>query len=220
MGMVVVVAGGTGLVGSALVEQLCEDPEVERVVCVGRRAHPKVHAKLESRVVASLKDLTVDDIPKDVGVAFCALGTTMKQAGSREAFRDVDERAVLAFARAAKKRGARRFVLVSSIGADARSMTFYLRVKGEVEEAVRAIGFDAAHVLRPSFLDGPRREARAGEKIGMAVAHAAVRVLGTSWRYAPVTDQVVARAMRRVAKDDAPGFFIHESRELHTLGRP
>jgi uncharacterized protein YbjT (DUF2867 family) len=219
MGDVVVVAGGTGLVGSALVQQLCEDPEVERVVCVGRRAHPLQHPKLESRVVPVLKELKDDEIPKDATVAYCALGTTMKQAGSKEAFLDVDERAVLAFARACRKGGVRRFVLVSSIGADRRSMNFYLRVKGEVEEAVRALGFDGAHILRPSFLDGERREARTGEKLGMVVANAAMSVLGTSWRYAPIKDHVVARAMRRMARDVAPGFFVHESKELQSLGK-
>lgn len=212
------VAGGTGLVGTALVEQLLADDSVSRVVCIGRRPATQQHAKLESRVVPVLKDVRADDLPKDIDSAFCALGTTMKQAGSRDAFLDVDKHAVLAFARAARDNGARRFILVSSIGADQRSMNFYLRTKGEVEEALRSMGFHAVHVLRPSFLDGTRKEARTGEKLGLLVANAATGVLGRSWRYAPIHDHTVARAMRRFARDEAPGFFIHESPALHELG--
>ena len=223
MAQVVVVAGGTGLVGSALVAQLIADTDVERVVCVGRRAQPvppgAADSKLQSRVVPVLKNVSEDDLPKDADTAYCALGTTMKQAGSKDAFLDVDKHAVLAFARAARKNGARRFILVSSIGADPRSVNFYLRTKGEVEEALRAMGFASVHVLRPSFLDGPRQAARTGEKIGLVLANAAKGVLGTSWRYAPILDAVVARAMRKLAADSAPGFFIHESPALQKLGQ-
>jgi uncharacterized protein YbjT (DUF2867 family) len=220
MGAVVVVAGGTGLVGSALVAQLCEDPDVDRIVCVGRRAHPRTHPKLESRVVPVLKDLSDDDLPKDATAAFCALGTTRQKAGSKEGFLDVDERAVLAFARATRRCGVRRFVLVSSQGADERSVAFYMRVKGRVERELRALAFDATHVLRPTLLDGERLDARFGEKVGLTVMNALASVAGRQWRYAPVKDHVLARAMRRFAKDEAPGFFVHESDELQALGAP
>lgn len=216
---VVVVAGGTGLVGSALVAQLVDDSAVERVVCVGRRPHPHPSDKIQSRVIKQLSSVSASDLAsKDACDAFCALGTTLTAAGSREAFLDIEKRAVLAFARAARDNGVQRFLLVSSVGADARSPNFQLRTKGEVEDAVRELGFPALHVLRPAFLDGERMEPRPGEKLGLALANGVSAVVGNRWRLAPIKDDVVARAMVRLSRDDTRGVFVHESRALQALG--
>ena len=162
-------AGASGLVGGHLLQRLLADPRYKRVVTVSRKALGIEHPKLRSLITdfdaieAAMAGLgeTVDD-------AFCALGTTIKTAGSRAAFRRVDFGYVVAFARAARAVGARRFMLVSAIGASARSRIFYLRVKGETEEAVAALGYPALHIFRPGLLLGQRAESRPREALGMA----------------------------------------------------
>lgn len=211
MSRTVVIAGASGLVGGRCLAHLLAHPEVSRVVAFVRRPLGLQHDKLEERAFDAL------DVPKDVEDAYCALGTTMKKAGSREAFLQVDRDAVLRFARAARERGARRFILVSSLGADPRSINFYLRTKGEVERDVSALGFDAVHLLRPSILDGERAESRRGERLGLAVMRGVGRALGTGFKYAPIHVDTVGRAMVKLAFSDARGATVHESPALHTV---
>jgi uncharacterized protein YbjT (DUF2867 family) len=154
-------------------------------------------------------------------VALCCLGTTLRQAGSQAAFRAVDHDAVVAFARAARARGARRFVLVSSLGADPRSRTFYLRVKGEADDAVAGLGFEQVTILRPSMLDdeGTRPDHRRGERLALPVARLLFSVVGRTHRYAPIRAEVVARAMVRFAFDaTAERLRIVDSGALHAAG--
>lgn len=151
-GRVVAVAGATGLVGQHLLERLLADPDVSRVHVFGRRAPGREHPHLTIHLVdfASLPPLP----PLDE--AYLALGTTIRSAGSRPAFRAVDLDANLAFARAAVAAGARRLGLVSAMGADSDSPVFYNRVKGELEDALDALDLEALVVARPSLLLGDR----------------------------------------------------------------
>lgn len=211
-----VIAGATGLVGGRCLAHLLDDERVGRVVALVRRPLALAHPKLTARTV-DFAALSADAIPKDVDDAFCALGTTMKQAGSQEAFLAVDERAVLAFARACRQRGARRFVLVSSLGADPRSMNFYLRTKGQVEQAIAAMGYETLHVLQPSILDGERPERRPGEELGLTVMRGAARLFGAGWKYAPIPVDIVGKAMVRLAFSEVRGVHVHPSKALHAL---
>lgn len=221
-GRVAVLVGATGLVGGRCLHHLLAHPDVARVVVIGRRAVP-APAQAGDRLVQLLAPdlcdaVRLDEVmPKDVDDAYCALGTTIRKAGSRDAFLAVDKHAVLAFARAARAHGARRFVLVSSLGADARSMNFYLRTKGEVEQELATLGFDVLHILQPSILDGDRQESRPGERLGLAVAR---RLRGVLGRYAPIDVDVVGRAMVSLAFGEERGVRIHASDELQELGRP
>jgi uncharacterized protein YbjT (DUF2867 family) len=143
---------------------------------------------------------TVDD-------AFCALGTTIKTAGSRAAFRRVDFGYVVAFARAA---GARHFMLVSAIGASVRSRIFYLRVKGETEEAVAALGYPALHIFRPGLLLGHRAQSRPREALGMALApFLDPLMLGPAKAYRGIPADMVAAAMIAAAGTERTGRQIH-----------
>lgn len=200
-----IIAGASGVVGARALEHLLARPDVERVVALGRREIPVRNEKLLSRVV-DLRDpvAMAAQIPEGVTVALCALGTTMKQAGSKEAFRAVDLEAVVAFATAALGRGTRRFVLVSAIGADARSSNFYLRTKGEAEEALTRLGFEQFTVVRPSFIDdqGARTDHRLGERLALPVARAFFGLVGRTSRYAPVSADDIGRAMVRLAFDE------------------
>jgi uncharacterized protein YbjT (DUF2867 family) len=139
---------------------------------------------------------------------FCALGTTRREAGSREAFRRVDLDYPVALARAALARGARHFLLVSAVGAAPDSMFFYNRVKGEVEDAIAALGFRSVTIARPSLLLGPRDEPRLGEAIG--------RILGlvAPPRWRPVPAERVASGLVQAAKLDAPGVRYLENPAL------
>jgi uncharacterized protein YbjT (DUF2867 family) len=204
-------AGASGLVGGHLLQRLLADPRYKRVITVSRKALGIEHPKLRSLItdfdpieaaVAGL-DETVDD-------AFCALGTTIKTAGSRAAFRRVDFGYVVAFARAARAVGARRFMLVSAIGASARSRIFYLRVKGETEEAVAALGYPALHIFRPGLLLGQRAESRPREALGMALApFLNPLMLGPAKAYRGIPADTVAAAMIIAAGAERTGRQIH-----------
>jgi uncharacterized protein YbjT (DUF2867 family) len=209
------IAGATGLVGTDLVDALLEDETFARVVTVARRPVARTHAKLSQ--------ITVDFASLDPGVlpaatdAFCTLGTTMKRAGSREAFRAVDHDAVLAFARAVKSSGTTRFYVVTALGADARSRTFYNKVKGEVEEALRTVGFESLAILRPSLLLGERAESRPGERFAIVVTSALAPLL-RPLASRPIAVGTVARALRAIAHAPPTGARVYLSGELQELG--
>jgi uncharacterized protein YbjT (DUF2867 family) len=197
-------AGGSGLVGGDLLRLLVEDASFTSVSSVGRRTLPVVAAKVVQLTVDFADPNAFDGLDAP-DVAFSCLGTTIKKAGSPAAFRAVDHDAVLAFARAAHAKGARVFVHVSSLGADATSRQLYTRVKGQLEEAVAAVGFASVYALRPSILDGDRQESRPLERIGLSFARALSPVLG---RYRPTPSIAVARTMVAKAKEQAPGAHV------------
>lgn len=199
------VAGATGAVGRALLDLLLKDPVYERVVVVARRPTERRHDKLDWRVVdfdaleRSLVGLKADDV-------FSALGTTMKQAGSKQAFRKVDFEYVVALARAGRAAGAHCFVLNSSVGADAKASSFYLQVKGEAEAAVGALDYASASWVRPSLLLAERSERRWGEEAAAAVLPALSGLLrGSLQRYRAVPTHTVAQVMLGLAHARRPG---------------
>lgn len=159
---VVLVAGGSGFVGNLVLDILLDAPDIGRVFAVTRRPLAREHPRLANRIAqfermeSQLKGLTCH-------AALCSLGTTLRQAGSQQAFRQVDIDAVLAFAKTAKSAQAQRFVVVSSAAADPQSKNFYLRTKGEMEEALSTLGFASLDILQPSVLLGWRRELRPAE---------------------------------------------------------
>lgn len=206
-----VVAGGTGLVGIELVKLLLDDPRYARVVALTRRpgAIPP-HPKLEERVVAydRLEEAlagAAGDALRDADV-FCALGTTIRQAGSQEAFRQVDYAYPLALGRLAKASGAAQLLIVTAMGADPRSRIFYSRVKGDAEQALCGLGLPRLHIFRPSLLLGERQEVRAGERLAAALAplwSAALR--GPLRKYKPIAGRAVAMAMVHAAVSEEAG---------------
>jgi uncharacterized protein YbjT (DUF2867 family) len=200
-------AGGSGLVGGILLRELLADAEFSEITSVGRRVLPVADPRLSQAVVDFAAPGAFDALPA-ADVAFSCLGTTIRKAGSQEAFRAVDFSAVLAFARAARARGAGTFVHVSSIGADPRSRIFYSRVKGEVEGAVSDVGFASTCALRPSVLEGPRQESRPFEQVGLVLMRALAPVLG---KYRPTPAERVAAAMIAAAKEPRPGAHVLEA---------
>lgn len=163
-------AGATGLVGRGILAGLLADPQVTAVHTLGRRddhtPHPRLtHHRVDFAALPALPP--VDEV-------YLALGTTIKVAGSRPAFRAVDYQANLAVAKAARAAGAKRLGLVSAMGADARSSVFYNRVKGELEDALAGLGYDGLVIARPSFLAGDRtslgQPVRSGETLALRIS--------------------------------------------------
>ncbi|QNH23065.1 NAD-dependent dehydratase [Xanthomonas sp. GW] len=166
--MKILLAGATGLVGSHVLAQLLAAPECSAVVAPTRRALDVVHAKLDNPLV-DFERLPVQAPWWQVDAAICALGTTMQQAGSREAFRRVDHAYPLAIARLARQHGATAFALNSAFGADPRSRLFYNRVKGELERDLQALGFASLTLVRPGLIGGERAQPRAAERAAAVV---------------------------------------------------
>ncbi len=211
-------AGATGLVGRSCLERLLEHPAYERVVVLVRRPTGKSHDKLQEIRVdfEKLDDLSplpaVDDV-------FVALGTTIKAAGSKEAFSKVDHDYVVSVARLGKRAGARRIAIVSSIGADSVTANFYLRVKAETERDVRGLSYECVEILRPSLLVGERGERRTGEAFGIALTRAVQGLMvGPLRAYRPIEAREVAAAMvSALVSDDTAGVRIRTYDDIRRL---
>ena len=207
-------AGATGLIGSKLLPLLLASERYSKVIVVGRRALPLTHPKLTQVVtdLDKLHDVRLQLIADDV---FCCLGTTMSQAGSKEAFYKVDFLYVVTLAALTAGNFAAQLLVVSSMGADADSRVYYSRVKGEMEAAVRQVPFRAIHIFRPSLLLGERAQPRLGERVGTVALRLLQPLLrGPLLKYRPVSAAVVAAAMLRAAEEDGGGVRVHLSDEL------
>ncbi|MET1078714.1 MAG: oxidoreductase [Pseudomonas sp.] len=206
----VLLAGASGLTGEHLLDRLLNEPTVERVLAPSRRPLAE-HPHLDNPVgpLATL----LPSLGGPLNTAFCCLGTTIKQAGSQEAFRAVDHDLVLAVGQRARELGARHFLVVSALGADPQASTFYNRVKGEMEDALRAQGWPQLTLARPSLLLGNRREFRLGERLAAPL----MRLL--PGKYQGIQASVLARALWRLALEEQDGVRVIESDQLRKLGR-
>lgn len=200
---VALVAGATGLVGREVLAALLADNSYSAVYSLGRRALPLTHPKLTQHIVdfAALPELPrTDDV-------FICLGTTIKVAGSQQAFRAVDYEAVVAVALAAYAQGATKLGVVSAMGADAKSGIFYNRTKGEMEAAVSSIGYQSVSIAQPSMLAGNRasldQPVRKGEIWALNVSRWLGPLIPANYRSILVTD--VAAGLVRAVKAGRPG---------------
>lgn len=205
--MDILLAGATGLVGSLCLRRLLADPAFTRVVVLVRRPVAHIHPRLEQHVVDFAR---LDDARElfKVDKVMCTLGTTIKQAGSQERFREVDHDYPLRLARLGLEQGARHFLLVSALGANPRSGVFYNRVKGEVEAGMRAFAYPQLTIVRPSLLLGERQEFRFGEEVGKRLAFL------MPGKYKPVQADDVAKVLVEAARRESPGVEVIESDEI------
>ncbi|HTO93378.1 MAG TPA: NAD(P)H-binding protein [Bacteroidota bacterium] len=203
------VAGATGLVGRECVDLLLGEAQFTRIIAAVRRT---LHTTLESdRLWIRKVDYDHLDRSADlfrVDAVFCALGTTMHDAGSEEAFRRVDFEYALAAARLGLAGGARHFLLVSALGADPGARIFYNRVKGELEQAVGELGYRSLTIIRPSFLVGERPGPRRFDRLAGRLAFLSPR------RFRPVEAARVAAALVHAAEQDEPGQRVIENRDI------
>ena len=210
------VAGATGLVGRFLTQQLVDDSHFGQITHLGRRSCGIKSPKLLEILGPDMAALQTDMAP--VQVAFCCLGTTMAAAGSREAFYAVDHNLCMAFATKARAAGANKLLVVSSVGADAYSANYYLRVKGETERDLALLGFDEVVVVRPSMLIGNRHENRPAEKFGQVIMGATAPLFfGPLKRYRAVRGYDVATALRTLALQPGQGLRVVENETLFSL---
>ena len=215
---IALIAGATGLDGSLCLKQLLDDPAYAQVISISRRPASQSHPKLVQKIVEfdNLSQLA----PIAANDAFCAMGTTNGKAGSREAYRKIDFGYSKAFAEFALGGGAQQFVLVSSVGANARSRAFYLRTKGQIEEVVTAMPFNSLHIFQPSFLMGSRTEQRAGEGIGLALAKTLqFAFIGGLSKYRPIPASMVVAAMIAAVKRAGPGRHIYLFDDMQALAK-
>jgi uncharacterized protein YbjT (DUF2867 family) len=213
---VAVVAGATGLVGRYLLEVLLEDSFYDQIVVLVRRPVERFERKLEQRMV-DFENLRASDLAGGTHL-FCCLGTTMKKAGSKAAFRRVDYDYPLMMARLGQEAGALRYMLVSSVGADSDAGSFYLQVKGELERDLEAIHFEATHVFRPAALLGRRDETRSGEQWAarLSLAFEWMMVGGLS-KYRPMPAGVLAASMAAAGERGEPGRHVHHYHQIVRL---
>jgi uncharacterized protein YbjT (DUF2867 family) len=202
------VIGATGLVGQQAVLALLADPACTDVLAVTRRPLAIEHSKYREKIV-DFEQLEPALAGESADVAVCCLGTTIKQAGSQAQFRHIELDFTLAFARAAKAGGVRHFLVVTALGADPKSLVFYNRVKGEIEQALADLHFAALTIVRPSLLVGDRKETRLGEKL----AEPLMRLMPRSVRGIGVDK--VGRALATYAREPAKGKRVVLSKELH-----
>lgn len=206
----ILLAGATGLTGEHLLDRLLSEPTVARVLAPSRRplaAHPHL-----LNPVGELLEL-LPQLSGPVDTAFCCLGSTIKQAGSQQAFRAVDHDLVLAFGKRARELGARHLLVISALGADANSAVFYNKVKGEMEQALQDQDWPQLTIVRPSLLLGARQEFRLGERL------AAPFMRWLPGKYRGIEATVLARALWRLALEEDRGLRIIESNQLRRLGR-
>jgi uncharacterized protein YbjT (DUF2867 family) len=206
----ILLAGATGLTGEHLLDRLLNEPTVSRVLAPTRRPLAE-HPHLENPV-GDLQAL-LPALGGQVDIAFCCLGSTIKQAGSQEAFKAVDLDLVVAFGKRARELGARHLLVISAVNADADSSVFYSRVKGETEQALRAQDWPQLTIARPSLLVGNRPDTRWAEQLAAPIAKL------IPGKYGAIEACHLARALWRLALEEQDGVRIVESDELRKLGK-
>jgi uncharacterized protein YbjT (DUF2867 family) len=223
----VLLAGASGLVGGRVLARLLAPTRGPRVLAPVRRPLTVEHRRL-TVLQAELGDAGADAglgerlraaVPQ-VGTYICCLGTTIRTAGSREAFLAVDRDLVLRLGAIARELGARQAILVSSVGASAQSGNFYLRVKGEAERGLAALGFNRVDVLRPGLLLGERGESRPGERLAQRLLPKVDALLpGRLQRYRSIAADDVAAAAVALIGAKAKDVHVHEYAALVELAR-
>ena len=216
--MTATLIGATGLIGGYLLEELLNDGYFDTVRILIRRPLELTHPKLEKKLVDFTDAESFRVALEGSDIVFCAIGTTQKKVkGDKAAYRKVDYDIPVNAARFCKMIGCSTFILVSSVGANSKSKNFYLKLKGEVEDAVKAVGLKSVHIMRPSMLIGDRKEFRFGEKIGTPLMKAISFLLPS--KYKPVHGRDVAKAMVAAAKSGKEGSNSYEFSDIKRLAK-
>jgi uncharacterized protein YbjT (DUF2867 family) len=207
----VMVIGASGLVGSEICKLLAIDPDY-KVLALVRKPLPIATQNIEQLIY------NFDLMPNftfKIDQVYCAIGTTLKQAGSKENQKKIDCEMPMLLAEKMKKAGAKRFMLVSSMGANANSSNFYLRTKGQLEEGLKKMSFDQLVIARPGMLVGQRSQPRFAERIGNAILNFLKPIMtGALKKYRNVAAAQVAKALYQTSKNPNSGVFILENDQL------
>jgi len=208
--------GATGLIGGHLLDLLLQHTAYQKVVTFGRSKIEKSHPKLTQEIVDFDQPDTFAHLVKGDDI-FCCLGTTRKKAG-KEGFYKVDFTYCFNAAKLGLDNGAKQFLLISSMGADADSMFYYNQVKGEIEDALKKLSYPSIRILQPSLLLGEREESRLGESIAQKVMGGIDKVAGNVLgKYGPIEAKEVAQAMIYAAQSEVKGVQVYDSQELENM---
>jgi uncharacterized protein YbjT (DUF2867 family) len=211
-----ILLGATGLVGGCVLQFLLENEAYTKVVALTRRPLSIQHQKLENVVLDFEQLLDYQSVIKGDDLFLC-LGTTIKKAGSQAAFKRIDVDYQMQAATAAKQNGVSQVMLCSAVDADVNSKIFYNRMKGDLEDALKGMGFKSVHIFQPSILLGERNENRLGEKIGQAVGRFLLKITPNLWgKYEPVSGETVGKAMVGAALLDKKGVHVYASDKIKT----
>lgn len=206
--------GSSGLIGSQCLKQLMEDDYFSAIEIWVRTSSGLENPKIKETIINFNEIANLPCI--DAKIVFCCLGTTIKNAKTKEAFKKVDYDYVVKLAKLAEKSGVEKFLVISSIGANAQSKNFYLRTKGEMEETITQCQIPSIFILRPSILFGKRKEFRLGEKMGKLMMRLFTYFLfGRMKKYRGIEASTVAKAMINLAKETNLGVQKLESNEIN-----
>ena len=214
--MTATLIGATGLIGNYLLEELLNDDYFNTVRILIRRPLVISHPKLEKKII----DFNVSDsllvALSNSDVVFCTIGTTQRKVkGDKAAYRKIDYDIAVNAARFCKMTGCEKFILVSSVGANSKSANFYLKLKGEIEDAVKKVGLKTVYIIQPSVLIGERKESRLGERIGQSIISSLSFLIPS--KYKPIHAKDVAKAMLAASKKNEEGYFIWEYKEIKKI---
>ncbi len=220
--MNIVLIGSTGLIGSHLLELYLSDDNVKKITVVTRKAITQTDSKVHNVIISDFSFLT-DHQSSLVGEVFVScLGTTLKDAGSKENFKKVDFDFNVQFANIAEKNKAQKYILVSSIGANNKSLNFYSRVKGQLEDHIKKLNIPQIHIIRPSLLLGHRKIKRFGEEIMQSLSPLlSLLCQGSLTKYSPISGLDVAKYMHHLSlqacKDEGNQLIISEYQEITSV---
>ena len=217
--MNILIAGATGLVGNELLQLALQNELINSIDLVSRRTIKTEHPKLEQHIV-DFSDLKNWSCQAPIDTVFCSLGTTIKNAGSQEKFKEVDFEYVINLAKWAESNKVQKFIVVSSMGADAKSSIFYKKIKGEMQEVLSTLHIPSISILQPSILMGNREEFRLGEQIGISIMNILnVLFVGPFKKYKGIHAITVATAMLNLSKMKAPGILISGNDKLFEIAK-
>jgi len=218
--MKALIAGATGLVGQKLLNLLLHDSSYDKVTVVARRPSKIIHEKLEWIVLPDFHQLLSLSDKIQADHIYCCLGTTMAKAKSKKRFKEVDFEYPLKLAELGEKIGAKKFLLVSALGANSKSFLFYNRIKGQIENAISSYPYQTIGIFRPSVLKGKRNEVRMGEDLSHFVLPALnILTINLLRRYLPISASAVALAMQRFAESKKVGCHIIESNDIRDISK-
>ncbi|OEJ99636.1 NAD(P)H-binding protein [Roseivirga misakiensis] len=210
-----IIAGASGLIGKSLTQMLLNSDDYGQVIALVRKPLGIQHDQLQELTINFDELSTMENFPKADDV-FCALGTTMKKAGSKEAFYKVDFTYPYELAQRALKEGANRFFLVSALGSNIDSRNFYSRVKGEIEHQISFLSYRTIYIFKPSLLRGSRSESRFGEKMAQLITRI-IPFVGPWKKYRPIHGSKVADAIMKVAKQEDKGCYFYQSEIMRKM---
>ena len=211
----VVIFGSSGLIGGFLLNYLLSESKFEKILVASRRPINVVHNKLNNQIINFSNKVEIDNCIKNSSIVFSTIGTTKAKVQNNKKYREIDFDINYNIAKSCKDKNVNKFILISSSGADVKSVNFYLKLKGEIEHEINKLNLNSFIVLRPSLLLGKRNEFRLGERIGQIILPLFSKILPPNVK--PIHAELVAKAMILYAKSNMSGNNIINNKSILKL---